>query len=145
MKHENLRVALICVALGIVLILSPRNSLAASIREIKGTNRSLIPIQTALGFSTILEFQSKPLSAVLGDQWIQVRIRWKLDHVKATNPRSKKQPIRIHRIGAIQHFDSSRSSSQRRFYRHHQITRRHTSSTCRAYPIRSLPACRHQS
>ena len=68
MKQAKLRVAVICAAIGIILLLFARPTLAASIREIKGTTRSLIAIQTAIGFSTILEFQSKPLSAVLGDQ-----------------------------------------------------------------------------
>jgi hypothetical protein len=68
MDQARIKLALICGTFGTALLLSATLTYAASIREVKGTNRSLIPIQTALGFSTILEFQSKPLSAVLGDQ-----------------------------------------------------------------------------
>jgi hypothetical protein len=68
MDQTPIKLALICGTFGIALLTNSTLAYAASIREVKGTNRSLIPIQTALGFSTILEFQSKPLSAVLGDQ-----------------------------------------------------------------------------
>jgi hypothetical protein len=68
MTQARVRVALLCLSLGIFLILYANRSLAAGVREVVASNRSLTPIHTALGFSTILEFPGKPISAVLGDQ-----------------------------------------------------------------------------
>ena len=68
MKRPHLYWALFCAILGFCLILFSRGSLAAGVREVKISGDAVIPIRTAPGFSTILEFSSKPISAVLGDQ-----------------------------------------------------------------------------
>jgi hypothetical protein len=52
----------------ISLICLPKLIFAGTIREVQTDSSKLIPIHTALGFSTILEFQSKPTQAILGDQ-----------------------------------------------------------------------------
>jgi hypothetical protein len=41
---------------------------SATIRTVNVKSDLLIPIHTSLGYSTILEFQEKPLSSILGDQ-----------------------------------------------------------------------------
>lgn len=41
---------------------------ANSIRSVSVTDNEIIRVKTALGYSTILEFTSRPISAVLGDQ-----------------------------------------------------------------------------
>ena len=46
----------------------PLQSYAKTIREIEGGENKIVGVNTALGFSTILEFDSKPISAVVGDQ-----------------------------------------------------------------------------
>ncbi len=43
-------------------------SQASPIREVTPNSSKLIPIHTSLGYSTILEFQEKPVSSILGDQ-----------------------------------------------------------------------------
>lgn len=68
MKRPHLYWALFCAILGFCLILFSGGSLAAGVREVKVSGDAVIPIRTAPGFSTILEFPSKPISAVLGDQ-----------------------------------------------------------------------------
>jgi hypothetical protein len=50
------------------LILTPFQSLAGSIRSVEADDTNVVVVKTATAFSTILEFQSKPISAVLGDQ-----------------------------------------------------------------------------
>lgn len=42
--------------------------LSGSVRFIEATPESVSRVQTALGYSTVVEFQSKPTQAVLGDQ-----------------------------------------------------------------------------
>lgn len=44
------------------------SSFAKSIRHVEATEDKVVLINTALGYSTILEFNSRPISAVLGDQ-----------------------------------------------------------------------------
>jgi hypothetical protein len=68
MERMQIRAAVLCLILGAAIIFLARTSSAASIREVQSSPRNLIAIRTALGFSTILEFPLKPLSAVLGDQ-----------------------------------------------------------------------------
>lgn len=68
MERTRIRAALLCVTLGAIIILFARTALAGPIREAYGSSQTLIPIRTTLGFSTILEFPLKPISAVLGDQ-----------------------------------------------------------------------------
>lgn len=68
MTQTRIRVALLCISIGILSILFATRGHAASIRETHADARSLTTIHTALGFSTILEFSGKPISAVLGDQ-----------------------------------------------------------------------------
>ena len=46
----------------------PYVSFAKTIREVRASENQPVNIKTALGYSTILEFSSKPISAVLGDQ-----------------------------------------------------------------------------
>ena len=68
MKKAKLQQALACLACGLAVLLPSPIIHAQNIREVRATSGTLIPVHTALGFSTILEFQSKPISAVLGDQ-----------------------------------------------------------------------------
>jgi hypothetical protein len=50
------------------VLLTPLQSLARSVRSVEADDSNVIVVNTAIGFSTILEFQAKPISAVLGDQ-----------------------------------------------------------------------------
>lgn len=68
MERIQIRAAVLCLILGGALIFFARTTLGGSIREVQSSPKNLISIRTALGFSTILEFPLKPLSAVLGDQ-----------------------------------------------------------------------------
>lgn len=53
-----------------VLAALPGQALAASrpIRAVVATDSAVIPVRCSLGYSTILDFPSRPLTAVLGDQ-----------------------------------------------------------------------------
>src|SRR5260221_731277 len=56
---------LICLLLCISV---PLDSYAKNLRQLQFNENQVAEIHTALGFSTILEFPSRPISAVLGDQ-----------------------------------------------------------------------------
>jgi len=49
-------------------LLIPILTQANAVREVVSVSDSLITIHTTLGYSTILEFQEKPVSSILGDQ-----------------------------------------------------------------------------
>lgn len=51
----------------VTLLFLPRAA-ASPIRSVEATTDRVLPIHTSVGFSTVLEFESKPISAVLGDQ-----------------------------------------------------------------------------
>ena len=68
--RKRIPFALLCTsgfAVLCVVLISPQ-SLARSIRTVVVDDGTVTVVNTAVGFSTILEFQSKPISAVLGDQ-----------------------------------------------------------------------------
>lgn len=67
MTQTKLKIVL-CAVVVLALLFFSSFGLASSIREVQANSRSLILIHTALGYSTILEFPTKPISAVLGDQ-----------------------------------------------------------------------------
>lgn len=46
----------------------PYQALSKSVRQVEVDEGQVVPINTALGYSTVVEFHSKPLNAVLGDQ-----------------------------------------------------------------------------
>ena len=68
MRDFNIKVAITIAFFLSALALLSIHALAATIREVHGGADKLIPVHTTLGFSTILEFQTKPISSVLGDQ-----------------------------------------------------------------------------
>lgn len=54
---------------GIILCLNlSSQSFARTIRTVDASEEKVVPINTAIGYSTVLQFNSKPLLAVLGDQ-----------------------------------------------------------------------------
>lgn len=52
----------------LLCFINPLESYAKTIRQIEADESKVVGIHTALGYSTIVEFTSKPISAVLGDQ-----------------------------------------------------------------------------
>lgn len=68
MRDFQIKVAILLALLVSAFALFSIHALGGTIHEVQGGSNKLIPIHTALGFSTILEFESKPTSAVLGDQ-----------------------------------------------------------------------------
>ena len=61
-----MRVLMRFLLIGVILHSTPLY--AQPIRTVEVSEGQVIPINTAIGYSTILEFSSKPISAVLGDQ-----------------------------------------------------------------------------
>ncbi len=68
MRDFQIKVAILLALFVSAFALFSIHALGGTIHEVQGGSNRLIPIHTALGFSTILEFESKPTSAVLGDQ-----------------------------------------------------------------------------
>jgi len=68
MRDFQIKVAILLVIFVSAFALFSIHALGGIIHEVQCSSNKLIPIHTALGFSTILEFESKPTSAVLGDQ-----------------------------------------------------------------------------
>ena len=68
MKDLRAKLALLFLFFGMALFFISFTSYSSTIREVVTDSEKLIPIHTSLGFSTILEFQEKPISAILGDQ-----------------------------------------------------------------------------
>lgn len=68
MRDFKIKVAITIAFFLSALALLSIHAVASTIREVHGGGDKLIPVHTALGFSTILEFQTKPVSSVLGDQ-----------------------------------------------------------------------------
>lgn len=66
MRRKRICLAFLCSFLFFSLF--PVTGLAKPIRTVVIDDGQVIRVNTALGFSTILEFSSKPISAVLGDQ-----------------------------------------------------------------------------
>ena len=54
--------------IGLLISFIPIQALSRSIRTVVTDDTNVTVIHTAVGYSTILEFESKPISAVLGDQ-----------------------------------------------------------------------------
>jgi hypothetical protein len=68
MRDFKIKVLITIATFLFALVLLSVHALASTIREVRGGTDKLIPVHTALGFSTIIEFPSKPISSVLGDQ-----------------------------------------------------------------------------
>jgi hypothetical protein len=66
MKNGSIPASLVACFLS-ALSLSLSTAQGSSIRTVTADDGSIVLVNTALGYSTILEFESKPLSAVLGD------------------------------------------------------------------------------
>jgi len=55
-----------CSLLSFILV--PNLTFGKGVRTIEATEDTIIPVKTALGYSTVLSFSTKPNSAILGDQ-----------------------------------------------------------------------------
>lgn len=60
--------ALLALLSSFLILALPIKSLARSIRVVEADESKVVTVNTALGYSTIIQFSTKPISAVLGDQ-----------------------------------------------------------------------------